>query len=368
MAAMEDIQQLADAGRQALGSATTTAELEAARVAHLGRSAPLVLLLRSIPELEPAQRAVVGKDGNAARRELEALAASRAEELERAELEARLATERVDVTLPPRAMPQGSLHVLTQARRAIEDAFIGLGYRIVDGPEVDSEFYNFLALNTPKGHPAWSKTDTFYVGDIDGEVLLRSQTSTLQVRAMQLQGPPLYAIMPGRVYRRDKLDATHSDMFHQVEGLAVDEGLTLADLKGTLLAFVRALFGDERKIRLRTHFFPFTEPSVELDASCFSCGGSGDPAPGDDFDKCRVCRGLGWIEMGGAGMVDPNVFGFVNESPEAQERGIRYDPARISGFAFGIGIDRTAMQRHDFPDLRMLFENDVRFLAQFPGR
>jgi phenylalanyl-tRNA synthetase alpha chain len=365
---MQDIQQLSEAGRAALAAATTTAELEQARVAHLGRSAPLVQLLRSIPDLEPAQRAIVGKDGNAARRELEALAAARAEELERAELEQRLGEERIDVTLPTRSMPRGSLHVLTQARRAIEDAFIGLGYRIIDGPEVDSEFYNFLALNTPVGHPAWSKTDTFYVGDIDGEVLLRSQTSTLQVRTMQLQGPPLYAIMPGRVYRRDRLDATHSDMFHQVEGLAVDEGLTLADLKGTLLAFVRALFGPDQQIRLRTHFFPFTEPSVELDAAGVTSGGTGDPAPGDDLDKCRVCRGVGWIEMGGAGMVDPNVFGFVNESPEAKERGIRYDPEKVSGFAFGVGIDRTAMQRHDFPDLRMLFENDVRFLSQFPGR
>ena len=361
---MTDIAQLLASGREAIDAATTTTELEAARVAHIGRSAPLVLLLRDIPKLDPAERGRVGKEGNQARVALERLAAARADELEATELEASLAADRIDVTLPPRAMPSGTLHLLTQTRRRIEDAFLGMGYSIADGPEVESSWYNFDALNTPVTHPARSASDTFYLSGEPGDpdsVILRTQTSPTQVRAMQLGAPPLYLIMPGRVYRRDEIDASHSNMFHQVEGLAVDEGLTLADLKGTLQSFCRGMFGDAREIRLRTHFFPFTEPSVEVDLSCYLCSGSGDPAPGDtDFDRCRLCRGEGWLEIMGAGMVDPNVFGHVSESG--------YDPEAVRGFAFGMGIERIAMLRHKIPDMRLLFENDVRVLAQFPGR
>ncbi len=273
------------------------------------------------------------------------------------------------MTLPPRAMPQGTLHLLTQTRRLLEDIFLGMGYDVIDAPEVESEWYGFTALNTPVGHPARNPSDTFYVaghdtnaGANDDALILRTQTSTAQLRAMQLSKPPLYVVHPGRVYRRDDIDATHSDMFHQMEALAIDEGITLAHLKGTIETFLHRLFGDSLEVRLRTHFFPFTEPSVEADVQCFSCGGSGDPSSEDvasgDFDRCRVCRGEGWIEIMGAGMVDPNVLEVVDG----------FDPDRYSGFAFGIGIDRVAMLRHGFPDLRMLFHNDLRFVRQFAAR
>lgn len=362
---MADIEQLARDARADLESASTIAELEAAKIRHLGRSAPLVLLLRDIKDLPPEQRGHVGKHGNLARRELEALAARRHEQLAAAELDERLRADRIDVSLPPREMPQGTLHLLTQTRRLLEDIFLGMGYDVVDAPEVENEWYGFTALNTPVGHPARNPSDTFYIaghdhqaGANDDALILRTQTSTAQLRAMQLRRPPLYVVHPGRVYRRDDIDATHSDMFHQMEALAIDEGLTLAHLKGTIEQFLATLFGGRLEVRLRTHFFPFTEPSVEADVQCFSCGGSGDPEPGDDFDRCRVCRGEGWIEIMGAGMVDPNVLGMVDG----------YDPERLSGFAFGIGIDRVAMLRHGFPDLRLLFQNDLRFVRQFAGR
>jgi phenylalanyl-tRNA synthetase alpha chain len=360
---MTDIETMAASAREQIQAAQTSAQLEEARVRHLGRSAPLVLLLREIPSLPPEERGRVGKEGNLARKALEELVALREQELEAQELDARLAAERLDVTLPVRHVASGTLHPLSQTRRLIEDIFIGLGYRVVDGPEVESGWYNFTALNTPAGHPSRSSGDTFYV-DVDAPedaegVILRAQTSPVQVRTMQLTRPPVYVISPGRVYRRDDIDATHSDMFHQVEGLAVDRGLTLADLKGTLQAFCRELFGGELEVRLRTHFFPFTEPSVEVDVSCYLCDGTGRPADGDDdFDRCRLCRGEGWIEIMGAGMVDPNVFSFVDG----------YDDPELTGFAFGMGVERIAMLRHGIPDLRLFFENDLRFLRQFAGR
>jgi len=359
---MADIQQLADQARSAIEAATTAAELEEARVVHLGRSGPLVLLLRDIKSLPPEERTQAGKDGNIARRQLEAELEARQHELERAELQVRLEQDRLDVTLPVRRMPSGTLHLLTQTRRLIEDIFIGLGYRVADGPEVESGWYNFTALNTAPSHPARSAGDTFYV-DVDAPpeaegVILRTQTSPVQVRVMQKQAPPVYVVSPGKTYRRDEIDATHSDMFHQLEGLAVDHGLTLGDLKGTLEAFCSELFGGRLEIRLRTHFFPFTEPSVEVDVSCYLCDGTGKPAAGDDFSRCRLCRGEGWIEIMGAGMVDPNVFAMVPG----------YDAPDLTGFAFGMGIERIAMLRHDVPDLRRLFENDLRVLEQFPGR
>lgn len=352
---MDDIGKLADRAREEIERAGTLAELEQVRVRHLGRSAPLVTMLRSVGSLPPEQRAQVGQGANRARRELEQLAQERSDALERQELERALVEDRYDVTLPGRQMPQGTVHLLTQARRRIEDIFIGMGYRVTTGPEVETTWYNFTALNTPEGHPARSPSDTFY---LDDELLLRTQTSPVQVRTMQQQAPPLYVVSPGRVYRRDRIDATHGSMFMQVEGLAVDEDLTLADLKGTLTAFATEFFGGQREVRLRTHFFPFTEPSVEVDVSCYVCEGTGRPAPGDDLDRCRLCKGIGWIEILGAGMVDPNVFSFLED----------YDPAKVSGFAFGMGLERVTMLRHGIPDLRLYIENDVRFLTQFPGR
>jgi phenylalanyl-tRNA synthetase alpha chain len=366
-----DIEGIARAAREQIETAQTTAELEAARVQHLGRAAQLVLLLREIPNLPPEHRSIVGKDGNKARGELERLVAQRVKELEAAELELRLQTERTDPTLPPRSLGGGSLHLLTQTSRQIEDIFIGMGYQIAEGPEVDSEYYNFTALNTPEGHPARSVSDTFYIdGGTKGPIvhgdetqLLRAQTSTVQARVMQSGPPPVYVISPGRVYRRDDVDATHLDQFHQVELLAVDYGLTLAHLKGTIETFCQALFGEDLQIRMRTHFFPFTEPSVEVDLSCFLCSGTGNPAPGDDLDRCRLCRGVGWVELGGAGMVDPNVFAFFDGYHDAPQ----VDGQQLSGFAFGFGLERIAALRNSIPDVRILLENDIRFLDQFPA-
>jgi phenylalanyl-tRNA synthetase alpha chain len=344
------VDELRGEAEGAIAAAGTSAELEDLRVRYLGRKAELTGILRSIRELPDDQRGPVGQAANAARQAIEDVLARRAGELESAELEADLAAERIDVTLPgdpPR--PVGRLHLITQTRREIEDVFIGLGFSVVEGPEVEYDYYNFTALNHPPGHPARMLQDTFYLSD---EVLLRTHTSPMQVRAMEEQEPPIYIVVPGKTYRRDS-DATHTPMFHQVEGLAVDEHITLADLQGVLLEFARAIFGRDREVRLRPHYFPFTEPSVEVDVSCFRCGGSGTV----DGERDSLCKGSGWIEILGAGMVDPNVFGFV------AERG--WDPERVQGFAFGMGIERIAMLKHGIPDLRLFFSNDVRFLEQF---
>ena len=327
-------------GLAAIDSAASTSELEAARVACLGRKAELVRMLRGVSELPSDERKEVGKSGNLVRGALEKAIEIRQGQLEELEMLAGLEDDRVDVTLPGRHFPVGRLHLVTQTLREIEDVFIGMGYQIVDGPEVETEYYNFEALNTPADHPARSLQDTFFV---EGGAVLRTQTSPVQIRVMEKQTPPVYVIAPGKTYRRDS-DATHTPMFHQVEGLVVDEGITLADLKGTLATFARAMFGAERQVRLRPHFFPFTEPSVEVDVSCMLCDGQG----------CRLCKQSGWLEILGAGMVDPNVFGFVD-----------YDPEVYTGFAFGIGIERIAMLKHGVNDLRLFFENDLRFLRQF---
>jgi phenylalanyl-tRNA synthetase alpha chain len=325
--------------------------VEELRVRYLGRKAELTAILRSIPQLPPEQRAELGKTGNETRRALEALVDARAAALEAGELEQRLREDRIDVTLPgDPPLPPGHLHLLTSTTREIEDIFAGLGFRVVEGPEVELDHYNFTALNIPPDHPARLLQDTFYFSD---DVLLRTHTSPMQVRAMEAQPPPIYIIVPGRVYRRDS-DATHTPMFTQVEGLVVDEGITLADLRGTLLEFARAMFGGAQRIRLRAGYFPFTEPSVEVDVSCFACKASGRKADGA---LCSLCKGSGWIEILGAGMVDPNVFGFV--------AGKGYDPERVQGFAFGMGVERIAMLKHGIPDLRLFFENDMRFLEQF---
>jgi phenylalanyl-tRNA synthetase alpha chain len=336
---------------EAISSAGSSGELEELRVRYLGRRAELTGTLRAIGTLPPDRRGPVGKRANAVRQALEALLAERSSALEGAELDARLREDRIDVTLagdPPR--PAGRLHLITQTRREIEDVFVGLGFAVVEGPEVELDHYNFTALNMPPDHPARLMQDTFY---FTGEALLRTHTSPMQVRSMEAQAPPIYVIVPGKTYRRGS-DATHTPMFHQVEGLAVDEDITLADLRGVLLEFARAIFGGEREIRLRASYFPFTEPSVEVDVSCFRCNGTGS-LPGGGRDS--LCKGSGWIEILGAGMVDPNVYGFVSD------RG--YDPERVQGFAFGMGIERIAMLRHGVPDLRLFFEGDARFLEQF---
>jgi phenylalanyl-tRNA synthetase alpha chain len=352
---IELIQREAEA---AIGAANDTEALEATRIRFLGRKAELPNLLRTVAQLPPEDRAAAGKAANAARQALEQAIDRKARELEAAELERRLAEDRVDVTLPPDPLPTiGRLHLMTATRREIEDVFIGLGFNVAEGPEVETVYYNFDALNHAPTHPARLTSDTFYIRpahDIfDPEaLLLRVHTSPMQVRAMQQQRPPIYIIVPGRVFRPDS-DATHTPQFHQIEGLAVDTDITLADLKGTLLAFARAIFGERREVRLRPHFFPFTEPSVEVDVSCFNCV-DGITADGE---RCPLCKGTAWIEILGAGMVDPNVFEHVRQ--------YGYDPEQVQGFAFGMGIERIAMLKHGVPDLRLFYDNDVRFLEQF---
>jgi phenylalanyl-tRNA synthetase alpha chain len=345
------LQEIRAEAEAAIAAAATAADLEQLRVHYLGRKAELPLMLRSIKDLPPEQRGPVGKGGNQVKQALEAQLEQRVAALDAAELDERLRSDAIDVTLPgdpPRKA--GHLHLITETRREIEDVFLGLGFTIAEGPEVEFDYYNFTALNHPPGHPARMLQDTFYFSD---DVLLRTHTSPMQVRAMEQQEPPIYIVVPGKVYRRDH-DATHTPMFHQIEGLAIDVDITLGDLQGVLLEFVRAIFGAEREIRLRPHYFPFTEPSVEVDVSCFKCSGKGYLADGS---HCNLCKGSGWIEILGSGMVDPNVLGFV--------AGNGYDPDKVQGFAFGMGIERIAMLRHGVPDLRLFFDNDVRFLEQF---
>jgi phenylalanyl-tRNA synthetase alpha chain len=344
------IEEIHDEGLAAIDAAGTTDELEELRVRLLGRKAELPNLLRGVGELPPEQRGQVGKRANEVRKALEARLSSAVERLDAAELDARLAADRVDVTLPGDPIqPVGRLHLITQTWRELEDVFVGLGFTVMEGPEVETVHYNFDALNHDATHPARDKSDTFYVAD---DVVLRTHTSPMQIRAMEQHPPPLYVVIPGRVYRRDN-DATHTPQFHQVEGLAVDEDITLADLKGTLLQFSRAIFGDERDVRLRGHFFPFTEPSVEIDVSCFNCKGGWMP----DGSRCPLCKGEGWIEILGAGEVDPNVYSYVDDD--------RYDPEKVQGFAWGMGIERIAFLKHGVSDLRLFYENDLRFLEQF---
>jgi phenylalanyl-tRNA synthetase alpha chain len=354
----ERIAEIESEAVAAIAAAPSTAALEDTRIRFLGRRAELPNLLRGVAELPPAERAATGQAANRVRQKLEAAIAARAQELTATELDERLRSDVVDVTLPPAPRPElGRLHLITSTWREIEDVFIGLGFNVAEGPEVESVYYNFDGLNFDSTHPSRLLSDTFYVepaSDIfDPQApLLRVHTSPMQLRAMEQSPPPLYIIVPGRVYRLDS-DATHTPQFHQVEGLAVDEDVTLADLHGTLLAFARAIFGDERRVRMRPHYFPFTEPSVEVDVSCFNCR-DGVTADGR---RCPLCKGTSWIEILGAGMVDPNVFEHVREHG--------YDPERIQGFAFGMGIERIAMLKHGVPDLRLLYENDIRLLEQF---
>jgi phenylalanyl-tRNA synthetase alpha chain len=319
----------------AVAAASSTDDVERVRVEYLGRKSELKLALREVRDRE------TGMTLNALRERLEAAIDGRETQLGRAELDRRLTEERVDVTVPGTPVRRGHLHLITQIRREFEDIFLGLGYTVVDGREVELTRYNFDALNFPEGHPSRSPLQTLF---LDDEVVLRTETSPSQIRTMEAQAPPVYIVSLGRCYRRDTPDATHTPTFHQAEGLVVDEGITLADLLGTLDYLCKALFGEGRRTRFVTHHFPFTEPSVEAYVSCHVCDGSG----------CPVCRHSGWIEVGGSGMVDPNLFEFVG-----------YDPERYSGFAFGWGLERIAVLRHGIPDLRELWRNDPRLLGQF---
>ncbi len=330
-----DAPALENEAKSAISSANTLDELDDARVRYLGRKSELKQALREVRD------AGTGRVLNTLRESLEAAIAARERALRGAELGQRLVEERVDVTLPGEATPRGHLHLITQIRREVEDVFLGLGYSIVDGDEVEDTWHLFDALNMPPGHVTRSPLHTLF---LNGDVVLRTETSASQIRVMEAREPPVYIVSLGRVYRRDTADATHMPIFHQVEGLAVDENITLADLKGTLLHLARALFGEDRSVRFTTDFFPFTEPSLGASVSCFLCDGTG----------CPVCKHTGWIEMGGSGVVDPNVL-----------RNVGYDPEQVSGFAFGLGLERIAMLRHGVPDIRMFWDNDVRFLRQF---
>jgi phenylalanyl-tRNA synthetase alpha chain len=316
--------------------------IEAVRVGYLGRSSPLTKVKKSISTLPIEQRKDIGSEANRTSRELEEAINARVSELVAIEREARLRVEAVDVTLPGIPYPKGSLHPSMRVIDEVVDFFVGLGYRVAEGPEVETDYYNFTALNIPPGHPARGMQDTFF---LDEGLVLRTQTSPVQIRTMLSQEPPVYIVSPGRVYRRDS-DPTHTPMFNQIEGLAVDHGITLAHLKGTLAAMARHVFGEDVRIRLRPSYFQFTEPSVELDVSCFVCGG-------EDLN-CKVCKDAGWLEMLGAGMVDPAVLEEVG-----------YDSEEYTGFAFGMGPDRMAMVKYGIPDLRLFFEGDLRFLRQF---
>jgi phenylalanyl-tRNA synthetase alpha chain len=330
-----DAQALEREALGAISSASSVEELDGARVRYLGRKSELKLALRAVRDRE------AGMALNAVRQALEEALAVRGRELERAELDRALREEVLDVTLPGEPFPRGHYHLITQIRREVEDIFLGMGYEVVDGREVETPHYLFDALNMPAGHPTRSPLHTFFLGE---QAVLRTETSPSQIHTMEARRPPIYMVSLGRCYRRDTPDPTHFPIFHQVEGLAVDRGITLADLKGTLRHLLRALFGEEREARFTTHFFPFTEPSLEALVSCFVCDGAG----------CRVCKHSGWIEIGGSGMVDPNVLRFVG-----------YDPEEVSGFAFGWGLERIAMFRHGLPDLRALWQNDLRVLRQF---
>ena len=329
---------LADAQAQ-LGA--DDADPEQIRVKFLGKKGELTGVLRGMGSLSPEERPAIGQLANEVRGKIEEAIEARQTELGEKKLKDKLLSERVDVTVPGEEFAIGHQHPLTLVRRELEDIFLGLGFSIAEGPEVEYDYYNFQALNIPENHPARDTQDTFYITD---NILLRSQTSPVQVRVMEKQKPPIRIVSPGRVYRSDDVDATHSPLFHQFEGLVVDKGITMGDLKGALELFAKTMFGEDTRIRFRPHHFPFTEPSAEVDVSCFACGGKG----------CRFCKGEGWIEILGAGMVHPKVLA-----------GCGIDPREYSGFAFGLGIERIALLKYHIDDMRLLYENDMRFLGQF---
>jgi phenylalanyl-tRNA synthetase alpha chain len=331
----DELSVLEEKALSAIAAAASVGELNRVRVEYLGRKSQIKLGLREVRDRDTGMR------WNKSRETIETAIVARQAELSGAELDRRLSEERIDVTMPGKAVRRGHLHLITQIRREVEDIFLGLGYSIVDGREVETTHYNFDGLNFPPGHPTRSPLHTLF---LDDETVLRTETSPSQIRTMEAQDPPVYVVSLGRVYRRDTPDATHTPTFHQIEGLAVDEGITVGDLEGTLDYLMKALFGETRRSRFVTHHFPFTEPSIEALVSCHICDGSG----------CPVCRHSGWIEVGGSGMVDPNLFEFVG-----------YDAERYTGFAFGWGLERIAVLRHGIPDLRELWRNDPRLLEQF---
>lgn len=337
----EQIEAIRMAAIKTIEEAQDLKQLNEERVKYLGKKGELTAVLRGMGGLSPEERPLIGEIVNKVRDEIEQVIADKEKQLKQKELESRLLLENLDVTMPGKKLERGSLHPITKIVQEISDIFIGLGYEIADGPEVELAMYNFDKLNTPEDHPARDAQDTFYITD---DIVLRSQTSPVQARVMDTQKPPIKIICPGTVYRSDTVDATHSPVFHQIEGLVVDKNITMADLKGTLATFAKKCLGEKTKIRFRPHHFPFTEPSAEVDVSCFVCGGKG----------CRTCKQEGWIELLGCGMVHPNVL-----------RNCGIDPEIYSGFAFGCGAERIAMARYGIDDMRLLYENDVRFLKQF---
>ena len=332
-----------------LDAATTPAALEELRVGLLGKKGELTAVLKQMGKLSPEERPVMGQVANAVRADIEAKLEERKAAVHAAALEAKLASESIDVTIPGTPVAVGHQHPMNQVLQQIKDMFVGMGYQIVEGPEVELSDYNFTRLNTEEGHPARDRSDTFYFDDNDS-VLLRTQTSAMQVRVMENAKPPICILAPGRVFRKDEADATHSPMFHQIEGLVVDEHITMGELKGALIAVMKNIYGEDAQMRFRPHHFPFTEPSCEMDMQCHKCHGTGEV----DGQVCSTCHGEGWIELLGAGMVHPNVLA-----------GCGIDPEKYSGFAFGMGLERMAMGRMKNNDLRLIFDNDVRFLNQF---
>ncbi len=337
----EQLEKIRAAAKEALSNCKDQAALDNLRVQYLGKKGELTAILKQMGGLSPEQRPVMGQLANEVRADIESTIEKVATEVKAAALEKKLKDETVDVTMPAKARSKGGLHPLSIVCNDMIDIFQSMGFDVVDGPEVETPYYNFEALNLPEDHPAKDMQDTFYIGP---ELLLRSQTSTAQIRTMESRKPPIRIVCPGRVYRADEVDATHSPVFHQMEGLVVDKGITMCDLKGVLEQFAKEIYGEDTKIKFRPSYFPFTEPSVEVDVSCPECGGKG----------CRVCKGAGWIEILGAGMVHPNVL-----------RACGIDPEEYTGFAFGIGLDRLTTTRYKISDIRLLFENDVRFLEQF---
>ena len=337
----EEIAKIKEDSIKEISNSKDLKELNVLRVKYLGKKGELTLILRGMGSVSPEERPIIGSLVNASREEIENLIQEKEKEFKNQELLNRLENETIDVTEPSKKIVRGSLHPITRIIEEVEEIFLGMGYEIADGPEVEKAIYNFDKLNTPPDHPARDIQDTFYITD---DILLRSQTSPVQARVMENQKPPIKIICPGAVYRSDSVDATHSPVFHQVEGLVVDKNISMADLKGTLEMFAKKCLGENTKIRFRPHHFPFTEPSAEADVSCFVCGGKG----------CRVCKGEGWIELLGCGEVHPNVL-----------RNCGIDPDIYSGFAFGFGVERIAMAKYGIEDMRLLFENDIRFLKQF---
>lgn len=337
----EQLEAIRNEAEAALQTCTDAKQLDAIRVQYLGKKGALTAILKQMGKLSAEERPVMGQLANAVRTDIESAISKQQKTIAEAELTQKLQSETLDITLPGKQKKTGGLHPLTIVENEIKEIFLGMGFSVADGPEVEYDYYNFEALNLPPDHPARDTQDTFYITD---NILLRTQTSSVQVHVMEQQKPPIRVISPGRVFRSDAIDATHSPLFHQIEGLVVDKGITMADLKGTLELLMQRLYGEDCKIRLRPHHFPFTEPSAEVDVMCYNCYGKG----------CRLCKGEGYIELLGAGMVHPKVL-----------EGCGIDSNVYSGFAFGLGLERIVMRRYNIQDMRLLFENDYRFLEQF---